>query len=118
MIAVGLMFSLVLFFFAQPIVNMLMGGSFEPAVKVLRILSPLPLALSTTYSCGQLCLLPLRKDRTVLRVVVCAAVVNLVCSFTLGPRWAHIGMAITVLISESVVAASLAWNVLRLRNVH
>jgi polysaccharide transporter, PST family len=116
MVAVGLFFSLVLFFFAQPIVTMLMGGSFEPAVMVLRILSPLPLMLSITYSCGQLCLLPLRKDRTVLRVVVCAAVVNLVGSFTLGPRWAHTGMAVTVLISESVVASSLAWNVFRLRD--
>ena len=116
MVGVGLLFSVVLFLFTQQIVTTLMGSNFEPAVKVLKILSPLPLALSITYSCGQLCLLPLRRDRTVLRVVICAAVINLVCSFTLGPRWGHVGMAVTVLISECVVAASLAWNVLRLRD--
>ena len=117
MIGVGLFFSVVLFVFAGLIIGMLMGRNFEPAVEVLRILSPLPLALSITYSCGQLCLLPLRKDRTVLRVVFFAAAVNLICSFTLGPRWGHVGMAATVLISESVVASSLAWNVLRSREV-
>jgi len=96
---------------------MLMGGRFEPAVEVLKILSPLPLMLSATYSCGQLCLLPLRKDRTVLRIVFVAAAVNLCCSFILGPRWGHIGMATTVLISESLVALSLFSNVLRLREL-
>jgi PST family polysaccharide transporter len=117
MVFAGLIFSAILFLFAQPIVGMLMGGRFEPAVTVLRILSPLPLALATTYSCGQLCLLPLRKDRTVLRIVFIAALINLCCSFTLGPRWGHLGMAATVLISESVVACSLAWNVFRLKDV-
>jgi O-antigen/teichoic acid export membrane protein len=117
MIGTGLLLSITLFFFAEPIVGMLMGGRFEPAVEVLRILAPLPLLLGTTYSCGQLCLLPLRRDRLILHVVVFAAVVNLLGSFTLGPRWGHTGMAITVLISESVVALSLAWNVLRLREV-
>lgn len=117
MISGGLVLSIALFLFAEPVISILMGGHFKPAVEVLKILSPLPLMLSTTYSCGQLCLLPLRKDHTVLRVVFFAAFVNLACSFALGPRWGHIGMAITVLISESVVATCLAWNVLRLRGV-
>jgi O-antigen/teichoic acid export membrane protein len=84
---------------------------------VLKILSPLPLLLATTFSCGQLWLLPLRKDRTVLRVGFLAAAVNLMCSFTLGPRWGHVGMAVTALVSEAVVAFSLLWNVVRLRDV-
>ncbi|MDP9054613.1 MAG: flippase [Acidobacteriota bacterium] len=115
MLAIGLTLSVVLFFFAGPLIGMLMGARFEPAVKVLRILSPLPFALATTFACGQLYLLPLRRDATVLHVVFFAAAVNLAGSFILGPRWGHIGMAVTVLISETIVASSLAWNVLRLR---
>jgi PST family polysaccharide transporter len=114
MVGTGFLLSICLFLFAGPVISILMGGHFEPAVRVLRILSPLPFALGTTYSCGQLCLLPLRKDKMVLRVVFLAAAINLACSFTLGPRWGQVGMAITVLISESFVAVTLAWNVLRL----
>ena len=115
MLALGFILSLLLFMFAQPIVGALMGGRFEPAVNVLRILSPLPFTIATTYSCGQLFLLPMRKDSTVLRIVFATAAVNLICSFTLGPRWGHVGMATSVLISETLVAASLAWNVFRAR---
>jgi PST family polysaccharide transporter len=118
MMGSGFLLSLCLFVFAGTIIGILMGGRFEPAVLVLKILSPLPLLLATTFSCGQLWLLPLRKDRTVLRVGFAAAAVNLICSFTLGPRWGHVGMAATVLVSESVVASSLLWNVLRLRDVN
>jgi PST family polysaccharide transporter len=117
MLAIGIVLSIALFFLAEPIIEMLMGGRFEPAVRVLKILSPLPLLLATTFACGQLFLLPLRRDKTVLRVVFFAAAVNLTGSFILGPRWGHVGMATTVLISETVVASSLAWNVLRLREV-
>jgi polysaccharide transporter, PST family len=118
MMGFGLLLSVCLFLFAGTIVAILMGGRFAPAVLVLKILSPLPLLLATTFSCGQLWLLPLRRDRTVLRVGFTAAAVNLICSFTLGPRWGHVGMAATVLISESVVASSLLWNVLRLRDLN
>jgi hypothetical protein len=69
----------------------------------------------TTCSCGQPGLLPRRRDRLILYAVVAA--VNLPGSFTLSPAWGHIGMAITVLLSESVVALRLAWNVLRWREV-
>jgi PST family polysaccharide transporter len=116
MMGFGLLLSICLFVFAGTIIAILMGGRFEPAVVVLKILSPLPLLLATTFSCGQLWLLPLRKDRTVLRVGFLAAAVNLTCSFTLGPRWGHVGMAITVLVSEAVVALCLLWNVVRLRD--
>jgi polysaccharide transporter, PST family len=117
MIGLGLVLSAALFIFAAPVVSILMGSRFEPAVQLLRIMSPIPLLLATTFAFGQLCLLPLHKDRAILRVVLFAAAVNLTGSFTLGPRWGHIGMAFTVLISEVVVAFSLTWNVLRLRSV-
>jgi PST family polysaccharide transporter len=118
MMGAGFLLSVCLFVFAETIIAFLMGGRFEPAVLVLKILSPLPLLLGTTFSCGQLWLLPLRRDRTVLRIGFIAAAVNLICSFTLGPRWGHVGMATSVLISESVVASSLLWNVLRLRDAN
>jgi polysaccharide transporter, PST family len=115
MVSAGLLLSLGLFLFAQTIIPVLMGRSFEPAVTVLRILSPLPLLLAVTFSSGQLWLLPQRKDKTVSHIVFRAAFLNLFLSFYLGRKWGHIGMASTVLIAESVVAGSMLWNTLRLR---
>jgi len=113
MILLGLLLSIGLFAGADLAIRVLMGGRFEPAVMVLRILSPLPLLLAVTFSCGQLWLLPRKIDRPVLRIVIAAAVLNILMSFVLAPRWGHTGMAVTVLISESVVAASLTASVLR-----
>jgi polysaccharide transporter, PST family len=111
----GLVLSLILFSCAPLIIPLLMGQSFGPAVTVLRILSPLPLLLAVTFSSGQLWLLPQRKDKTVSHIVFRAAFLNLFLSFYLGRNWGHVGMALTVLIAESVVAGSMVWNALRLR---
>src|SRR6185312_14487200 len=48
MVGAGAVLSAALFFFAHVLILLLMGRSFEPAVTVLRILSPLPLLLSIT----------------------------------------------------------------------
>lgn len=113
-VGLGFLLSLTLYACASPAITILMGGRFEPAVHVLQILSPLPMLLSVTFSSGQLWLLPNGKDRTILRVVFRAALVNLCLSFLLAPRWGHLGMAWAVLVSESVVAGCLLWNVIRL----
>jgi PST family polysaccharide transporter len=115
MTGAGLLLSVALFTFAQTVIRVLLGPAFHPAVTVLRILSPLPLLLSITFSAGQLWLLPNRRDKVVSRVVFCAAFLNLCLSFILGIRWGHIGMALTVLTAESAVAGSMLWNALRLR---
>lgn len=114
-VVLGLLLSIALFTFAGTAIKILMGGQFKPAVDVLKILSPLPILLAVTISSGQFWLLPMRKDRVILRVVFRAAVVNLTLSFLLSPKWGHIGMAMAVLCSESVVSSCLLWNVMRLR---
>lgn len=114
MAGIGLFLSAMLWFFAGPVIHIFMGSQFGPAILVLKILSPLPLLLAVTFASGQLWLLPLGKDAIVLRIVFCAAAVNLSLSFILSTMWGHVGMATTVLVSESLVAGSLLWNVVRL----
>jgi len=114
MAGAGLLLSVFLFLFAERLITMLMGGRFEPAVIVLRILSPLPLLLALAFASGQLWLFPLREDRAVLRIVWRAAAVNLCLSLLLAPGWNQIGMASAVLISEMFVAANLLWCVIRI----
>lgn len=113
MVGAGFLFSVVLLTCAGPIINKLMGAGFQPAVRVLQILSPLPLLLGVTFASGQLWLLPRHKEGIVLRLVLRAAVANLLLSFLLAPRFGQLGMALAVLASESLVAFSMLWNVLR-----
>jgi len=113
MVSLGGVLSAALFLLAGRTIAILMGGRFEPAVRVLQILSPLPLLIAVTFSCGQLFLFPLQKDRTALRAVIRSAAINLCLSCLLSPRWGHTGMALAVLVSEAAVAGSLLWNVVR-----
>jgi O-antigen/teichoic acid export membrane protein len=114
MVSCGCALSGALIAFAGPLVTLLMGGRFEPAIRALQILSGLPLVLSITFSSGQLWLLPRQKDWIVLRVVFRAALVNLLLSFMLAPTFGHVGMAFAVLASESVVGFTLGWSALQL----
>jgi PST family polysaccharide transporter len=117
MAGAGFLLSVFLFLFANRLITMLMGAGFEPAVRVLRLLSPLPLLLALAFASGQLWLFPLREDRAVLRVVWRAAAVNLCLSLLLAPVWNQIGMALAVLIAEFFVAANLLWCVVRIGRV-
>ena len=114
MIGAAFGLSVTVFLLAGKAISIFMGGRFEPAVRVLQILSPMPILIAVAFACGQLWLFPLQKDRLVLRIVWRAALLNVFLSFLLGPRWGHIGMASAVLLSESVVAGSLLWSVLQL----
>jgi PST family polysaccharide transporter len=107
MVGIGIFSSVILLVFAGPLITTLMGGRFDPAVRALEILSPLPVLLAMTFSFGQLWLLPRKQDRPVLRIVMTAAAVNLSLSFLLAPRFGHLGMSMAVLISESAVAGGL-----------
>jgi PST family polysaccharide transporter len=113
MVGAGALFSAALLLFAHAIILLLMGRSFEPAVVVLRILSPIPLLLAITFSSGQLWLIPHGRDKVVSHIVFCAAILNLCLSFWLGRKFAQVGMASTVLISESAVAVSMLWSSFR-----
>lgn len=114
MIGGGLALGLGLFLFAPVITRLLMGAAFEPAVAALRILSALPVLLSITYSIGFQWLLPFGKDAVINRIILTAGVLNVTMSFLLAPRFAHVGMAWTVVSSEAFVSICMVIAVLRI----
>ena len=113
MIAGGAVLGAGLFVFAPWACDLLLGGNFEPAVKVLRILSFLPLLLSVTYSIGFQWLLPFGKDGLINRIILSAGLINLILSFLLARPYGHIGMAWAVLTSEAFVAVGMVAAVWR-----
>ena len=102
-----------LYFSAPLLIRLLMGAAFTPAVKVLRILSVLPILLSVTNSAGIQWLIPLGRDSAVNRIILQAGVLNVVLAVILAPIFAHIGMAFAVLSAETFVCCSMVWVAVR-----
>jgi polysaccharide transporter, PST family len=112
MITSGFALGVALYIFAPQLIHLMTGSDFLPAVTVLRILSPLPLLLSVTYSVGLQWLLPFGEDAVVNRIILTAGALNLVLAFLVAPTYQHIGMAVSVLISEIYVCIRMVLAVL------
>ncbi len=106
MTAGGVTLGLVQWFCAPMLVRLLMGKGFDPAISVLRIEAIFPVLLSLTYSVGLQWLIPLGRDAVVNRVIISAGVINLTLATILAPRFAHIGMAWSVISAEAFVCIS------------
>lgn len=110
----GLLLSALLLMEAPGIARLLLGGTFGPAVEVLRIFSALPVLLSITYSIGFQWLLPFGRDAVINQIIFAAGVVNVVLSILLARPYAHVGMAWAVVLSEAVVCALMVVAVWRM----
>jgi len=113
MITSGLALGIALYIFAPQLIRLMTGSDFLPAITVLRILAPLPLLLSVTYSIGLQWLLPFGRDAVVNRIILTAGGLNLVIAFLLAPVYQHIGMAVSVLIAEVYVCVLMVLVVVR-----
>jgi PST family polysaccharide transporter len=112
MIGSGLAFGVALYMLAPQLIRLMTGSDFLPAVTVLRILAPLPLLLSVTYSVGLQWLLPFGEDAVVNRIILTAGALNLVIAWLVAPTYQQNGMAVSVLISEIYVSIGMVLAVL------
>ncbi len=112
MSAVGLVLSGTLYVAAPLLIHALAGRGFERAVTVLRILSPLPVVLSLTYSAGMQWLLPLGRDAAVNRIILVGGAINVTVAFLVAPRFAEVGMAASVLAAELLVCIGMVFTVI------
>ncbi|MGI8988242.1 MAG: oligosaccharide flippase family protein [Bryobacteraceae bacterium] len=102
-----------LYLTAPVLIRILMGQAFDPAVQALRILSVLPFLLSFTYSIGLQWLLPLGRDGVVNRIILAAGALNIGLAFLLARRFAHLGMAWSVVSAETFVCICMVAVVIR-----
>jgi polysaccharide transporter, PST family len=95
-----------LFFGAPLVVKAALGAGFEGSVPVLRLLALLPpmVALSSTF--GAQWMLALRLDRELNRIILAAGVLDIVLAVALGSWFHHIGVAVSVVLTEVFVAAA------------
>lgn len=95
--------SLGLIALAEPIILLFGGYKFIPSIRVMQLLAPLLVIITLSGFLGQQILLPLRLEKYGNYCVVVGAFINCLLNFLLIRRWAEIGVAVSVLVAESVV---------------
>lgn len=103
----GLLLSVATFFGAPFIIHTLAGQKFEPAIAVLRILSPLPFVIALCDAGGLQYLLPRRRESAVNRVMFIGGIVNVCLASLLASHFTQNGMAWSVILVETGVCVSL-----------
>lgn len=107
----GIFLGGLVYLLAPFLVRTLLGPRFEAAIPVLRILSLLPPLMAVTHSVGFQWLLPLGMNSVINRIMVSAGLVNFSLAVILAPRYAHIGMAWTVVASEAFLCSRMVYVV-------
>jgi PST family polysaccharide transporter len=102
----GATISILLFLFAEPIVNILLGHEYQSSVLVLKIIAWLPFVIFLSNVLGIQTMLPLNKQKSFALILFFAAMINLTSSFILVPQYSKIGTAISVLLTETFVTVA------------
>lgn len=97
----GVLLGALVYLLAPVLVRLFLGPAFGAAVPVLRILSLMPPLMAITHSVGFQYLLPHGRTDVINRIMISAAAFNLVLALLLAPRWAHAGMAVSVVTAEA-----------------
>lgn len=88
---------------AHPLILLFGGAEFIPSVIVMQILSPIVVIISLSQFLSNQILVPIRKEKYNNYCVSVGAIVNILLNFILIPKYAEIGVAISVLCSELLV---------------
>lgn len=102
-LTIGIIISLIIFMFATPIVDLLLGSDYRQSILVLRIIAWLPLIIFLSNVLGIQTMLPLNKEKSFSLILFFAAMINLALSFILVPKYFEVGTSISLLSTELFV---------------
>lgn len=104
--SIGLMLSIMLFFGAPFVVQIILGHDYEPSIVVIRILAALPFLVAVSNVLGIQIAFPFGLEKAIFSFVLIAGIVNIVLAAILVPMWGAEGMAMSVLVAELFVTIS------------
>lgn len=115
---ISFMFPLIFFVevFSPDIIDLMSGKGYEGAVLPLRIIAPLFFVVGYDQITVLQILMPLKKDKQILRNSVLAAITGVVTNFLLVPFYGYVGSAIVQLCSETVVLVASQYCVYKFVN--
>lgn len=111
--AFTLVASIGIFFFSDAAIRIILGREFLPAVTTLRLLAFIPFIIGLSNVFGIQGLLNLHKDPIFFKVTSIGAMLNLILNFLFTPVLLQNGTAISWLITEIFITASMYIALLR-----
>lgn len=87
-------------FLAKPVIQLFCGSEFYPAVKTMRIMTPIIIFISFGQFFTNLIFTPLRKDRYSLVPVLIGAGVNFILNLIFIPKFYALGAGVATVVAE------------------
>jgi len=103
MMGVGAISSVLVFVASPFLIKIILGNDFDAAVGTLRIFALLPVLIAISNMLGIQWMLPLGLDKSFNKIIFGAGLINFLLVFLLAPRFAHNGMAWSVVAAETFV---------------
>lgn len=88
---------------AKPVILVLSGSEYEPAISVMRSINPTIIAISLSSLFGVQILLPLGKEKITFIAVILGAITNLSLNLILIPLYGALGAGIATSVAESSI---------------
>jgi O-antigen/teichoic acid export membrane protein len=110
----GTVISIVLFVFAEQIINLIFTTQYEESARVLRLLSPIPFFRSINFALGAILTSSKRQYRRT-RVQISAAVFNVVGNLIVIVPFGIVGVSIVYIFSELLLSVGYALLMRNLR---
>ena len=93
------------------LIEYLFGQAYIKSIPILKIMSILPLLIAIGSSLGRFILLPFHMDRERLVVFSLTGAINIILGICLSLIWQGVGMALLVVVCESIVTLGFLWIV-------
>lgn len=104
---VSFVLSLFIFIFANLIVSVILGNQYIESIPVLRILAFLPFIIGLSNIFGIQTMLTFDYKKAFSKILISASILNIALALVLVPFYQHIGISVSVLISEMFVTVSM-----------
>lgn len=99
--------SLGVFLFSEFLVNLILGEGYIESVFILEILSPLPLLVAMGNVFGLQTMIPFGRKKQFSTIIVVSSFISLIISFILVPIYFQIGSAISLILTELIIATTM-----------
>lgn len=108
-----LILSLALLIFAPQINNIILGGQYKESIPVIRILSFLPFIIGMSNIFGIQTMLNFGLKKNFTKIIISAGLINIFLAVILVIPFQHIGISISVIITESCVTFCMLFSLQR-----
>ncbi|MBE6485590.1 MAG: flippase [Methanosphaera stadtmanae] len=103
----GMIFSIGVFVFAEPVINILFGPEYVSSITVLRILSIIPFMVSLSNIFGIQTMLTFNYKKDFTKIVLMGGIIDIILGIILISLFKEIGIAIAFTITETFITLAM-----------